>query len=128
VKVLIDTHVLLWIISGSADLSARAREAYLDAENELYFSVAGYWEICVKVSLEKLRLSVNWPDTLKDEMHRNGINWMSILPRHCERVIALPWIHRDPFDRLMIAQAIEERADILTADRYIRRYDVSTLW
>jgi PIN domain nuclease of toxin-antitoxin system len=128
VKVLIDTQVLLWILTGRRGLSARAREVYLDAASALYFSLAGYWEICVKNSLGKLKLSENWPRVLKTEMHRNGLGWMPILPRHCERIGALPWIHRDPFDRLMVAQAMEEQATILTADDSIRRYDVPTVW
>ena len=127
-KVLIDTHALLWLVTGSADLSTDARDAYHDAKNELYFSVAGYWEICIKVSLKKLKLVPNWPDVLKDELHRNGISWMSILPGHCERSATLPFLHRDPFDRLMIAQAIVESAAILTSDDHIRRYEINTIW
>ena len=127
-KVLIDTHVLLWIVSGSDKLTEIAREVFLDPENDLYFSVAGYWELCIKVALGKLRLAENWPDTLKTEFRRNGILWLPVLPKHCESILPLPWIHRDPFDRLLIAQAKSENCALLTADANIHQYDVHTIW
>ena len=127
-RLLLDTHILLWMFSRSERLSAPARTALSDSENELLFSIAGYWEIGIKVSIGKLILADNWYDVIPRHMHRNGIAWLHVLPGHVHRVSALPWIHRDPFDRLLIAQAREESVSIVTSDRTFSEYGVATLW
>ncbi|MFO8041797.1 MAG: type II toxin-antitoxin system VapC family toxin [Alkalispirochaeta sp.] len=125
---LLDTHVLLWMFSRSESLSAPAREALSTPENALFFSIAGYWEIGIKVSIGKLTLADDWYDAIPRHMHRNGINWLQVLPGHVRTVSALPWIHRDPFDRLMIAQAQEEALAIVTSDHTFSEYEVATVW
>ena len=127
-RLLLDTHILLWMFSRSERLSAPARTALSDSENELLFSIAGYWEIGIKVSIGKLLLADNWYDVIPRHMNRNGITWLHVLPGHVHRVSALPWIHRDPFDRLLIAQAREESVSIVTSDRTFSEYGVATLW
>jgi PIN domain nuclease of toxin-antitoxin system len=128
VRVLVDTHVLLWMMSRSARLSGTAREALADPINELCFSLAGYWEMGIKMSLGKLELAPGWDHAIPREMARNGIDVLPITPAHVHEVTKLPWIHRDPFDRLMIAQAIVEKATILTSDRSFPEYTVPVLW
>jgi PIN domain nuclease of toxin-antitoxin system len=128
VRVLVDTHVLLWMMSRSARLSGTAREALADPINELCFSIAGYWEMGIKMSLGKLELAPGWDHAIPREMARNGIDVLPITPAHVHEVTKLPWIHRDPFDRLMIAQAIVEKATILTSDRSFPEYEVAVLW
>lgn len=125
---LLDTHVLLWMFSRSELLSAPARKALSSAENELFFSIAGYWEIGIKVSIGKLTLADNWYDAIPRHMHRNGISWLQVFPRHIRTVSALPWIHRDPFDRLMIAQAQEDSLTIVTSDHTFSTYEIATVW
>ena len=127
-RLLLDTHILLWMFSRSEHLSAPARTALSDSENELLFSIAGYWEIGIKVSIGKLTLADNWYNVIPRHMHQNGITWLHVLPEHVYRVSALPWIHRDPFDRLIIAQAQEESLSIVTSDRTFSEYEVATLW
>ena len=127
-RLLLDTHILLWMFSRSEHLSAPAWTALSDSENELLFSIAGYWEIGIKVSIGKLTLADNWYNVIPRHMHQNGITWLHVLPEHVHRVSALPWIHRDPFDRLIIAQAQEESLSIVTSDRTFSEYEVATLW
>ena len=104
-KVLMDTHALLWAVSGDRKLGLQAAAAFIDPETDLFFSMAGYWEICIKVSLNKLRLTENWEETIQKEMSLNGIRWLNIQKSHCEVLLNLPYHHRDPFERQLIAQA-----------------------
>jgi PIN domain nuclease of toxin-antitoxin system len=127
-KLLIDTHVLLWIIEGDISLSDRARRIFLDSKNELFFSAASFWEICIKLSIKKLDLGRNWNAVIDRELNANSIHWLPIRQPHCIQTIALPWHHRDPFDRLLIAQALIERCAIMTDDAQIKRYSVKTVW
>lgn len=128
-RYLLDTHALLWMISGDSRLSQSARSVILDPGNQLFFSMAGYWELCIKVSLGKLQLQKNWETHLDNELKSNEIKLLNIYPEHCREAARLPWIHRDPFDRLMIAQCREESAGLLSADRQMQQYpDVRVVW
>lgn len=127
-KVLLDTHVLLWMVSRSRQLSSHARELLSDGANELFFSIAGYWELGIKISIGKLELAENWEETLPKEIARNGITWLPVTPPHIHTVARLPWIHRDPFDRLLIAQAKNEKLTIITADAWFADYGVPVVW
>jgi PIN domain nuclease of toxin-antitoxin system len=128
-RYLLDTHALLWMISGDSRLSQSARSVILDAGNQLFFSMAGYWELCIKVSLGKLQLQKNWETHLDNELKSNEIKLLNIYPEHCREAARLPWIHRDPFDRLMIAQCREESAGLLSADRQMQQYpDLRVVW
>ncbi len=127
-RALLDTHTLLWMVSRSNQLTETARAAIADGRNELYFSIAGYWEIGIKQSLGKLELSAGWQNTLPKEMTHNRITWLPIEPRHVHEVAALPWIHRDPFDRLMIAQSRVEGLTLISRDPQFSEYGVPTVW
>lgn len=126
-KLLLDTQVFLWVINNQK-LSPRARAAFLDTGNQLFLSAASYWEICIKQSIGKLGLSEDWQQSFEREMRANNIRWLPIEKAHCQAIIALPWIHRDPFDRLLIGQALYESLTILTVDEQIQQYDVATIW
>ncbi len=126
-QILLDTHTFLWIIEGK-NLSLNAKQAFLDSENQIYFSVVSYWEICIKYSLGKLELVPNWPQLFDKEIEINGIQWLAIEKEHSLGIINLAMLHRDPFDRLLIAQARAEGLTILTSDSQIKNYDVATLW
>jgi len=126
-KLLLDTHAFLWAIWGR-NLSETAQDAYLDAHNELYLSAASYWEMCLKISIGKLTVIPDWIKRFDTEIVGNGIKWLSIEKEHCRQLTALPQLHRDPFDRLLIAQAQAEGMTLLTADANIQQYPISTLW
>jgi len=128
VRVLLDTHALLWLCSADDRLSDRARSAILNERNDLLFSVAGWWEIAIKVGLGKLQLRPNWAPAMKREMRHNGIAWLAVSPDHCEQIPRLPFHHRDPFDRLLIAQAKVEKLAIMTADPHFAAYGIDIVW
>jgi PIN domain nuclease of toxin-antitoxin system len=127
-RALLDTHALLWMADGSERLSERAGNALLDEKNELVLSLASWWEIAIKIGLGKLELRSNWAADLKREMQRNGIGWLPLLPEHCERLPDLPLHHRDPFDRLLIAQALCENLTVVTSDPHFSAYDITVIW
>jgi PIN domain nuclease of toxin-antitoxin system len=127
VKLLLDTHAFLWLISNQK-LSQRASDAFLDLRNQLFLSAASYWEICIKRSIGKLVLAEDWEQSVERELRINDIRWLPIERAHCQAIIELPWIHRDPFDRLLIAQARLEDMAILTADGHIAQYGITTIW
>jgi PIN domain nuclease of toxin-antitoxin system len=122
VRLLLDTHVVLWQLSGERKLGGQAREIFA-AAGELAFSVVSFAEIGVKAAVGKL--------TVPDEFHAHvvgtGIRVLGLSPDHGLAVASLPLHHRDPFDRLLIAQARQERMTLATADPRIRAYDVPVL-
>jgi PIN domain nuclease of toxin-antitoxin system len=127
VNLLLDTHVFLWSIT-SRRLSEAADAAFLDPDNSLYLSAASYWEICIKLSLGKLSLPADWRATADLAMTINGIRWLPIEKTHCLELLKLPHHHRDPFDRLLIAQARAEGLTALSADPHWGRYEVAVVW
>ena len=127
-KYLFDTHVMLWFLEDSPELSKKARNILKNAEHELYWSAASFWEITVKLSLGKLQLQKGWQGVLEREKKVNRILDLPIYERHCELHLTLPWHHRDPFDRLLICQALIENLILITRDENIRQYQVKTSW
>jgi len=127
-RLLLDTHVFLWWIGDDPRLSLPAREAITKAENEIFFSVASAWEISVKTRLGKLTLPSDVESFLPDQIHRNAISILPIGLAHALRVSRLPIHHRDPFDRMLVAQAQAEKLTLVTADASIRLYDVKLCW
>ena len=127
-KILLDTHALLWAISGNIKLSDKARSAYLDSNNELFFSAISYWEIGIKISIGKLELDKNWQKIIDKEINNNGIKWLDLKKEHVQGIISLEFHHRDPFDRLLISQAKFEQLTLMTIDKNISNYNVTTVW
>jgi len=127
-KVLLDTHVLLWLLVDDPRLSHKARDLFLDRSCSLYFSVASLWEIVIKLSLGKLALSGGWFDTLTREMQINAVHWMLIEPQHCLRLEHLSFHHRDPFDRMLVVQAMAENMALLTSDQRLGAYAATCIW
>ncbi|MDA7645008.1 type II toxin-antitoxin system VapC family toxin [bacterium] len=125
---LLDTHVILWMIEDPDQLGKRARIAIENGENQLLWSAVSFWELTVKISLGKLKLQSDWIPVLDQEKKSNRIKDLPIEWRHCQHQLALPWHHRDPFDRILVCQAIEEKATLITKDRNIKRYPVKTIW
>lgn len=123
-RLLVDTHALLWWLADDPALSPTAREALADPACEPLVSSASLWEIAIKHSLGKLEV----PDDLPDRIAGEGFAWLPISPSHAWRVRELPAHHRDPFDRLLVAQSLDERLPILTADARFRDYGVDAVW
>jgi PIN domain nuclease of toxin-antitoxin system len=124
----LDTHAFLWWITEDRRLSARAREVMADGSNDLLLSAVSGWEIAIKASLGRISLPIPIDRFLSEQLQRNGIGTLPIEMSHALRVHALPLLHRDPFDRLLVAQALLEKLRILTSDRQVAQYDVETLW
>ena len=127
-KLLLDTHALIWFISGDSKLSEQAKEAFLNRDNKLYFSKASLWEITIKISLGKLVLAEYWLTAIEKEMVSNGIQWLEIETDHCKTLADLPFHHRDPFDRLLISQAISESMGIVSVDGQFSHYPIDVIW
>jgi PIN domain nuclease of toxin-antitoxin system len=127
-KVLLDTHTFLWWIIDSPRLSALAREVIRDSDNELFFSAASGWEIAIKAQLGRLQLPDNLEQFIADQLSLNTILALPIQLRHALHVYTLPQHHRDPFDRMLVAQSQIDKLPILTTDPQIAQYDVETIW
>ncbi len=127
-KVLLDTHAFLWLIHDDDRLSRAARQTFLNMENRLFFSAASMWEICIKMSLGKISLREGWSQIIQEEMERSTINWLPIQRSHCVEVVRLPFHHRDPFDRMLIAQALVEDMHLLSRDNRLSAYEIERIW
>ncbi len=127
-RLLLDTHVFLWWIGDSDKLSQPAREVLADSANDAFLSTASAWEMAIKIRIGKLSLSEDLDRFLPAQLGRNAIRVIPIGLSHAMHVRRLPLHHRDPFDRMLVAQAQLEEMTLLTADRWIRRYDVETHW
>jgi len=120
-KLLLDTHLLLWAANGFEYLPPVAQTLMSNPENELFFSVASLWEIVIKCGLGREDLKVD-PRILRRGLLDNGYSELPILSEHVVVIGNLPPIHKDPFDRLLVAQAIAEGITLLTADAHVARY------
>lgn len=125
-KILIDTHVLLWGLQNDAKLSARVRKLLPMAD--VWISVASLWEIITKVQAGKLELPRPIADYLRTKMRENGVSVLTITFDHVRRLEELPLHHRDPFDRVLIAQSLEENLPLVTADPVFDRYPIELIW
>lgn len=126
-RILFDTHTLIWHFEGNALLS-RSAKAIIDApENQLFISAVNVWEVATKVSLGKLQISSSVHEMINVYL-RIGATLLSMTPEHAMAVQTLPWHHRDPFDRMLITQALQEKLTLLTHDEMIRQYDVTWAW
>jgi len=128
VKLLLDTHAFIWFISGDHRLSEQAKAAFLNQDNKLYFSKASLWEMTIKISLRKLVLSGDWFTAIEQEMKSNGIQWLEIEIEHCKFLADLPFHHRDPFDRLLISQAMSESMSVVSIDSRFSAYPLDIIW
>lgn len=124
-RLLLDTQVWLWMVVAPDRLSPAARRLVSSAENDLIFSAASSWEIAIKHALGKLKLPGEPAALVPEWMTRTGVVPLAVLHRHTLHVASLPPLHRDPFDRLLIAQAQVEDVAVLTADAHFQRYDIN---
>ncbi len=123
-RLLVDTHTALWFLDGSRRLSATARGLIEDQTLERWISAAAVWEVAIERSTGKLKA----PADFHERMRNQGVRGLPVTDAHAAAVGELPMHHRDPFDRLMVAQAIAEGMAILSVDEILRAYDVPVLW
>ncbi len=127
-KFLLDTHALLWFLDGDARLSSSARALIENPHHELFVSVASLWEIAIKVSLGKLTLIAPFETLFPEQLNHNRIEVLGISLEHLHQVTRLPFHHRDPFDRLLLAQAQVEDWPLISVDAVFDLYAVSRQW
>lgn len=127
-RLLLDTHTFLWWVMDDPRLSAVARRAIGDAANEVWLSAASALEIAMKTQRGRLQLPQSPERFVPRQLQVNGFQPLPIRLEHALRVFALPEHHRDPFDRLLIAQALEDRLAVVTTDPQFGKYPIRTIW
>jgi len=127
-KILLDTCTFLWIITDDPNLSLRARELFADPENDIYLSAVSAWEIAIKHSLGRLPLPKKPEQFIPAQRVQHGIKSLALEEDDSLYVTKLPELHRDPFDRMLICQAIVNGMVILTPDESITKYHVRCMW
>jgi PIN domain nuclease of toxin-antitoxin system len=127
-KLLLDTHTFLWFTLGHPHISPAALAAINDLNNEKVISPATYWEIAIKVSIAKITLGAPFEDFLHRGIVVNGFGILHIQPTHAVRAASLPFHHKDPFDRLLIAQALVEDVPLVSNESIFDAYGVKRLW
>lgn len=129
-RLLLDTHTLLWYVLGDAQLSNTATALIVDPANDVLVSPASYWEIAIKVSIGKLPLTQPFDDFLDTCLNRYRFRLLPIEPPHTSRVALLkfPTNHKDPFDRLLVAQALVENIAVVSDDAALDVYGIQRLW
>jgi PIN domain nuclease of toxin-antitoxin system len=127
-RVLVDTHTFLWALLENHRLSAKAKQILTSKEHELYFSLVSLWEIAVKMKIGKLNTVGSSVTYIRDEMAEYGMELLPIRYEHILQLERLPLHHSEPFDRLLIAQAIAESLPILTHDEKFPLYPVKLIW
>jgi PIN domain nuclease of toxin-antitoxin system len=125
---LLDTHAMYWYIEGDPQLSATARTLIQDASNVVLISPASYWEIAIKVSIGKWKLNRTYEEFIDIALNKYGFQILPILPTYTAKVIGLPFHHKDPFDRLLVAQALVENIPIISNDPALDAYGIKRLW
>ncbi|MBW4647003.1 MAG: type II toxin-antitoxin system VapC family toxin [Goleter apudmare HA4340-LM2] len=127
-KLLLDTHTFIWFVTDSPQLSSSAKVLIEDELNEKFLSLVSIWEMAVKCSIGKLRFDLPFQSFIEQQLVQNNLDLMKIEVPHVSVVATLPLYHRDPFDRLLIAQAIAEQIPIVGVDQIFDSYDVERLW
>lgn len=127
-RLLLDTHTFLWWVEDAPDLSRKARQAIINPDNECFLSLVSCWEMAIKLSLGKLKLAGVIERFIPEQLSVNGFRQLEVDFRHVARVATMPFHHRDPFDRLLAAQAKEEKLAIVSADAIFQKYGVKRIW
>ena len=125
--VLLDTHAVIWYVTKDSRLSKTSYEIIDDPANKCFISIASLWEMGIKFSIGKLELN-NDLQQIFEIIHRTGFEFLPISVNHVLSCAQLPFHHRDPFDRIIIAQALTEKLSIITQDTHFRKYDVTVVW
>jgi len=126
-RYLLDTHTVIWYFQNSSELPQKVKEIIKLSENEIYICSISLWEIAIKVNLGRLTLSITFDELIEDIKNRD-FEILQIEDNYLQGLSSLPFIHRDPFDRLLISTALVENLTILTIDENIQKYGVSWIW
>ena len=127
-KYLLDTHTLIWFLTGDKKLSDKARSLIDNPNNRKFLSIASLWELAIKVSLGKLALNKPFERLFPEQLHFNRIEILDITVDNLIKLTTLPFHHRDPFDRLIIAQAFSEELPIISTDTIFDAYRINREW
>lgn len=127
-RYLLDTHVFIWWLGVSSQLSTKALAIIQDRSHQIYLSLASVWEMQIKTSLHKLTLPKSLPDIIRDQQLQNHIQLLGIELEHILALYRLPDHHRDPFDRLIIAQSLDENMPLISNDSMIANYPITSIW
>ncbi|MEW6158515.1 MAG: type II toxin-antitoxin system VapC family toxin [Verrucomicrobiota bacterium] len=127
-KILADTHTFLWFVTDASQLSAKAKTLLEAPDTERFFSLASVWEIAIKTSLGKLTLRKPLEEFLPEQLAANRFNMLNISAEHALRVAQLPFHHRDPFDRMLVAQSLAENLPLVSSDNALDAYGIKRLW
>ena len=126
-RYLLDTHTLIWFLEGDNRLSVAANDIISNADTDIYVSIVSLWEMAIKISLGKLQLTQSLEQVI-DKLGQQNITLFSVHPTHVLTVLNLPFEHRDPFDRLLIAQALVEDMKFISNEALFLRYGVDRVW
>ena len=127
-KLLLDTHTLLWLVENNPQLSQIALDLLVDPGNELLLSPATYWELAIKISIRKYQLADPLADYIAEAVQLYGLSILPIGVKHAEAIVNLPHHHKDPFDRMLIAQSIVENVALVSSDEAFDAYPIQRLW
>ena len=127
-RLLLDTCTFLWLTKGSKALSPEAIDAFIDPKNEVYLSSVSAWEIVVKYRLGKLSLPLSPDKFILKERKRHMVSPLNLSEQDIFHLLKLPTVHKDPFDRMLVCQAIEHSLTILTPDPLVTQYPIRSLW
>ncbi|MCT7984636.1 type II toxin-antitoxin system VapC family toxin [Laspinema sp. A4] len=127
-RLLLDTHTFIWFVIGDPRIRPDLRERIANENNQKLLSKASVWEVAIKQSTGKLNFARPFRDVIEQQLATNGIDLLDISLAHIEIVASLPMHHRDPFDRLIIAQGIVEQIPIISADTIFDAYPIQRIW
>jgi len=127
-KLIVDTHTFIWFFRGDPKLSTTARQLIENMDNEVMLSIASVWEIAIKQSIGKLSFGLPFKAVIVEKLKQNQVEIIHVTLDHIETVATLPLHHRDPFDRLIIAQGIVENLPIISADAIFDAYPIQRVW
>lgn len=125
-QILLDTHILIWFLEGNNQLSVQRQKLLTDSQNEVFISIASLWELAIKISIGKIRLSKSLFQIIQ-QLAVEKIEILPILPPHVLLVETLPFHHRDPFDRIIIAQSQVEKFELMSDDNEFAKYGVNLI-
>lgn len=126
---LLDTHVLLWILGDGDKIPSETKKILNEHSGRIYLSQISYWEICLKISKGTLDLGIDWSGKITEMVMINNFQWLKLGIDHMNQLATIPFPkdHRDPFDRMLISQALVENFTLVTGDKKIRQYEVDVL-
>jgi PIN domain nuclease of toxin-antitoxin system len=126
-RILFDTQAFIWFVENDKQLPDKIRKELENIDNTIIISIASLWEMAIKISLDKLHISCDIEEMI-DKIYHNGFELLPILPNHIIKLSSLKYLHRDPFDRIIIAQSISEDLTVVTSDEIFGEYGVRVKW